>query len=616
MFNLFKQTMNSKASLIEWNPNLNLGLNEFDSAHQMLFRFIHELAKTESGKREAVFDKLRQHALNHCQYEKNVMQKHHIDPEYQQVHLAFHHNYISYLDQMKILIQKGASADFDRIFPFLLNWLTWHISCMDVILTKSLSQPESEWIKQNIKLLKTAGWDALYRELGQKFLEIDELNQRLHRKIAQRKIMESDVALSNAQLHAMINFSNSWEYWEDPDGKIRYTSPSCERITGYPISDFLENPDLIYDIIHPDDRHVMQEHRLNKKVQEKSEHELLYRIIRKDGKVCHVAHHCHVIYGNTNQFLGRRGSIRDRTELQLQAEQLQLAETVFTSVNEAVLVTDQNWKILRVNPSFFKITGKSFEEVQGMDASQLFDNTTERIRHIVELVEEIGFWEGEVLGYRKNGPSFDGWISVYSVKNRDDQLINRVLVLSDISDKKRNEERIYRLAHFDLLTGLPNRALLLDRLQQSILKAKREAHLLALMFVDLDKFKLVNDTLGHYIGDLLLKEVANRLNECIRQSDTAARIGGDEFIILLPIIQSEDDAKKVGEKILERVREDYLLDGNPVQVGVSVGIAIFPVHGNTHEELMTHADAAMYQAKHGGGPSLVSFSELKDKNLL
>lgn len=604
--------MNTITSWIKWNKNLHLGLNDIDLLHAQLFKTVDELKKTNPQKRKQAFDKLRRDALLHYQHEKNMMHLHHIDFEYQQMHLIFHEHYISYIDQIRNRIDDCLMADWEPFLLFLLKWLQWHIITMDSFLAKQILNSDLKLSEQERNHIKAIVSDSVYFELGKKTWKIVELEQQIDNETARRKSVELSFSLSDTRLQALIDFSNSWEYWEEPDGKISYTSPSCEHITGYSAAEFLENPGLIYDIIHPDDRHIMELHQKDKKTHEDFGQELLYRIIQRDGTVRHIAHHCHVVYSRENRFLGRRGSVRDRTDLHEQAEQQRLAETVFTSVNEAVLVTDQAWKILRVNPSFTEITGETFDAVQGKSAFLLFDEVHQQewMQQVTDSVEKTGLWQGEFLGLRKNRHSYDGWISIYSVKNKDKQLINYVLVFSDISERKKNEDKIYKLAHFDLLTGLPNRALLLDRLQQSMLKAKRESHFLALMFVDLDKFKSVNDTLGHYIGDLLLKAVADRLLECVRESDTVARIGGDEFIVLLPIIQLEDDAKKVGRKILECITEDYLLEGNLVQIGVSVGIAIFPIHGNTHEELMTNADAAMYEAKHGSGPSVISFSEL------
>ncbi|MCL1886811.1 MAG: diguanylate cyclase [Betaproteobacteria bacterium] len=598
---------------VEWHENLSLGMDEMDVTHRRLFELFHMLASVESGKTGPVFDDLRRYALYHFQLEEKLMQTHHIDAACQQEHLLFHRCYINYIDQIGNVLREDLAAELDRILIFLLQWLRWHISTMDTLLIKRIREPDSMQVQQEMTMLRAGGFNDVYDELGQEILESAELNKRLEKEISHRKVVELDFALSNARFHAMVNFSQSWEYWEEPDGQIMYTSPSCERITGYTVTEFVENPELIYDIIHPEDRHIMEPHRLNRQMYEDVEQELLYRIIRRDGSINRVGHSCYAVYGDAGRFLGRRGSIRDRNEQYERDEQQRLAETVFTSVNEAVLVTDQHRHILRVNPSFTQITGREFDEVQYQDAANLFEEGEDPVHvlRVTEQMNETGFWQGEILGRHKDGHVFDCWISIYCVHNKDGQLVNYVLVFSDISERKKNEDRIYRLAHFDLLTGLPNRALLLDRLQQGLLKARREASLLAVIFVDLDKFKLVNDTFGHYIGDLLLKEVASRLRECIRESDTAARIGGDEFIILLPTLQSENDAKGIGGKILRQIREDYMLEGNRIHIGVSIGIAIFPVHGNTHEELMTNADAAMYQAKHGHGPSVVSFGELK-----
>lgn len=601
--------MNNPMSSVEWDQSLALNLDEIDAIHRRLFELVHLLTSARDEKAASIFDDLRRYALYHCQREEELMQAHHIDVVDQQMHQMFHHHYISFIDQVGSLINNGHTAKLDPLLFFLLNWLKWHIFAMDTYLAKKIHQPESKDLRQEMTLFETGSSSHIYHEFGQKILKLAELERRLEHEISLRKATELDFALSNARLQAMVNFSYSWEYWEEENGQITYTSPSCERMTGYTAAEFIANPELIYDIIHPEDREIMAAHRLNKQVHEEGEDQLQYRIVRRDGSINRVVHSCHTVYGSAGRFLGRRGSIRDRNEQYEQEEQQRLAETVFTSVNEAVLVTDEKGCVLRVNPSFTKITGRLFDDALKEDVTRFFDDSVApgRLMEIACLLKEDGFWQGEIHGKHKNGDLFDCWISIYCVKNDDDRLMNYVLVFSDISERKKNEERIYRLAHFDLLTGLPNRALLLERLQQGLLKARRDASLLAVMFVDLDKFKLINDTLGHYIGDLLLKSVASRLRESIRESDTAARIGGDEFIVLLPTVHSEEGAQSVGENILKRIREEHMLDGNKVNIGVSIGIAIFPTHGHTHEELMTNADAAMYQAKHGGGPSVVIF---------
>ncbi|HET7833527.1 MAG TPA: GGDEF domain-containing protein, partial [Gallionella sp.] len=170
----------------------------------------------------------------------------------------------------------------------------------------------------------------------------------------------------------------------------------------------------------------------------------------------------------------------------------------------------------------------------------------------------------------------------------------------DISDRKAMEEQVKRLAHFDPLTNLPNRTLFYDRLQQALAIAKRDQTRLALMFTDLDKFKPINDTLGHDVGDLLLREVAQRIQGCLRESDTVGRIGGDEFVVVLPTINSEDDAFQVGEMIRHLLNQPFELAGHTMNISSSTGIAVYPQHGADEKELIRNADAAMYYAKSVG----------------
>lgn len=248
---------------------------------------------------------------------------------------------------------------------------------------------------------------------------------------------------------------------------------------------------------------------------------------------------------------------------------MRLAASVFNTVDEAVMVTSPDNFIVTVNPAFTAITGYSPDEVIGKNP-RMFSAGKHSSAFYQEMWEKLvadGSWQGEICNRRKNGGLYIEWLSINVVRDENGKTTHHVAVFSDISERKAAEEQLHRMAHYDVLTGLPNRTLFTDRLHQALRKAKRDQAHLALMFLDLDKFKPVNDTLGHNIGDLLLTEVAKRLLDCVRESDTAARIGGDEFVVLLSHIEAEQDAISVAEKILHALVQPFELAGHSLHIG-------------------------------------------------
>jgi len=295
--------------------------------------------------------------------------------------------------------------------------------------------------------------------------------------------------------------------------------------------------------------------------------------------------------------LNRELAERERLE-----EGLRLAATVVKTVEEAVLVTDANNLIVSVNPAFTDITGYSPEDVVGKNPRVLASgkHSKEYFKELWGTLLATGSWHGEIWDRRKSGESYVKWLSIKLVRDEDGHLTHHVAVFSDISERKAAEERMQHLAHYDVLTDLPNRALFSDRLQQEIALAKRNKTRMALMFLDLDKFKPVNDTLGHAVGDLMLKEVAKRLLSCVRGSDTVARMGGDEFVVLLPTIETEQDAMLVADKILHALGQPFELAGQSAHISASIGLVVYPEHGSDERALTKNADIAMYYAKGRG----------------
>lgn len=290
---------------------------------------------------------------------------------------------------------------------------------------------------------------------------------------------------------------------------------------------------------------------------------------------------------------------RELLERKRAEEGLRLASTVVKSVEEAVMVTDTDNKIIAVNPAFTAITGYKPEEVTGRNPRMLSSgkHTQEFFKDLWGTLLSTDSWHGEIFDRRKNGEIYVKWLSIRAVRDERGKLSNYVAVFSDITERKATEERMQHLAHYDVLTDLPNRVLFSDRLQQALVQAKRDNIHLALMFLDLDKFKPINDEFGHAVGDVLLKEVAQRLQRCVRGSDTVSRVGGDEFIVLLPAIDAQQDAMQVAEKMRLSLSQPFDLVGQRIFISVSIGVAVYPEHGSDEISLTKSADTAMYCAK-------------------
>ena len=282
--------------------------------------------------------------------------------------------------------------------------------------------------------------------------------------------------------------------------------------------------------------------------------------------------------------------------------ELSRAVRIVESMQEGVMVTDREGRILSVNPAFSEITGYTPGEVIGRDC-RLLDSVPDRGTEQPERREALaatGRWQGESWGRRRNGELYPLWQRIAAVVDRDGSALNYVAVFSDISAFKVSQEELEHLAHHDVLTGLPNRLLFRDRLDHAIQRAQRAGRKLAVLFLDLDRFKHVNDSLGHSAGDQLLREVALRLQSVVRRDDTLARLGGDEFTVLMEGLKEGRDAAVLAEKLLGTLREPFRVHQHELYVSTSIGISVFPQDALTTESLLRNADAAMYRAKDAG----------------
>ncbi len=279
-----------------------------------------------------------------------------------------------------------------------------------------------------------------------------------------------------------------------------------------------------------------------------------------------------------------------------------LMSKVFENAAEGVIITDPNGKILSVNQAFSHFTGYTPAEALGQTPALLKSGRQSDAfyRHMWLTLQNEGQWEGEIWNRRKDGKHYLEWLTITGVKDESGRVSHYVAVFSDITTEKESEERLYHLAHYDLLTELPNRMLYYDRIKQAIVRARRSNRQVGVLFLDLDGFKQVNDELGHHAGDDLLREVARRLTGALRASDTVSRFGGDEFTVCIPDLAPEDDLGRVAQKLIAVVAKPYYLGSNQVKVTTSIGISRFPKDGEDPDQLIGHADMAMYETKKGG----------------
>lgn len=282
--------------------------------------------------------------------------------------------------------------------------------------------------------------------------------------------------------------------------------------------------------------------------------------------------------------------------------EIQLAATVFDASSDAIFITDSDNRIISVNAAFCEITGYSAQEVIGQTPAILNSGRHDAgfYHALWRDLLETGRWNGEVWNRRKNGEIFAELLTINAVSNYRGEISHYVSIFADITEHKQTEEHVRHLAHYDALTNLPNRTLFNDRLGQALINAQRDKGKAAVMFLDLDRFKNINDTLGHGIGDLLLQEVAVRLTGCVRQGDTVSRLGGDEFVVLLPELNDEKDARLVAQKLLNAAAFPIVLEGHELHISASIGISYYPMDGANAEALMKNADVAMYRAKEEG----------------
>ncbi|MBB5018778.1 diguanylate cyclase (GGDEF)-like protein/PAS domain S-box-containing protein [Chitinivorax tropicus] len=319
-----------------------------------------------------------------------------------------------------------------------------------------------------------------------------------------------------------------------------------------------------------------------------------YRWVLARGKV--------TTWDESGQPIRMIGTLTDISDNKRAEEELRLNAKVFEGTGEGILITDRFNRIMSVNAAFSKITGYARDEVIGRNPSMLSSGRhgTDFFRAMWAELKAANYWQGEIYNRRKNGEVFPEWLTISVLRKDNGDISNFIATFSDISERKAQAEHIQFLANFDVLTQLPNRQLFKDRVHTAIATAHRMRSRLALLFIDLDRFKNINDSLGHHVGDTLLQLVAERLKQVVREADTVARMGGDEFVVMLTDLRNGEDAAPIAQKVINIITQPYALNDHDLRLTPSIGISVYPDDGEDFETLVKHADAAMYHAKDSG----------------
>ncbi len=390
-----------------------------------------------------------------------------------------------------------------------------------------------------------------------------------------------------------------WD-WDLESDRV-YFAPAFKTLLGYAPDDPAFDGFQFREALHPADRE-----RAIAAVRASIEHgrpfDAEYRLRRKDGSFVWVHGRGRAFRDAAGKVRYFAGAIADISERRAAEERLRQAATVFENAQEALMITDHRRRIIAVNPAFTAITGYAEDQVTARTPEFLHSSEEDAALHerIWEILQTKGEWRGEIRARRKSGEPFPAWFTVNAVRDERGVVSHYVAAFTDITPVKRFEQQLAHLAHHDPLTGLPNRLLLSARLAHAIERARRERTLLAVLFLDLDHFKRINDRLGHPTGDALLQAVARRLRAALREEDTIARLGGDEFIVLLEGLHEAAAAGRMAEKILRRIAEPFDIVDHGLRVTVSIGVSLFPRDGGDPETLLRNADAAMYRAKDEG----------------
>jgi diguanylate cyclase (GGDEF)-like protein/hemerythrin-like metal-binding protein/PAS domain S-box-containing protein len=624
-------------STIQWSSQLATGITEVDDQHGQLIDMLNALARQRAQganlqQVRILIYELRRYARYHFQVEEDLMTKWPVNERNRQAHLRAHESFVEYLRKAEEMLGASSEDALDHLLAFLVKWLVHHITGVDARMARELAalgmplapvaadsalaigaaveggagkgDAANEPVSIHDALINTVS--ELYDSISVRTLELLDINQRLRDEMQERERAETALRASEERYRALADNGQALIWMTGADGEANYFNRPWLVFTGRRLNTELGRAWL--DGVHPEDLPHCQE-TFRKALEHREKFNVVWRLRRQDGvyrwMVCEGAPR----YGSDGEFCGYVGHCLDITEHRAAEEHQLIAAQVFEAMAEAVMVTNARGIIQRVNRSFTAITGYTEEEIIGRSSRFLssYRHGDDFYEEMWQTLDATGTWSGEEWIRLKNGDVRPMQQSVGVLRSPQGVVTHYVAVLSDMSEIRHAQALAEQLSWRDSLTGLGNRSYFLKQLEQEANRARHEGRMAAVLLLDIDRFRQLNEARGLGVGDVLLVTVSALLVEMLHPDDTVARLQADEFAILLPrLAGSRDEVARAALMVAERLREKLLggiaVNGEPLQPDCSIGVAVFPDSTQkTAEDILRQAELGERQAKAEGG---------------
>ena len=588
--------------IFPWNKNFEVGIELIDLQHKELVKILNKLASHLANLStplilNEVFDELANYADYHFHSEEKIWKTHFKDDIWLSTHEKTHSSFIAEVIRIKDNKDNKSLDDvIHDIVSFLSQWLAYHILDNDKRMAKAVLSLQAGYTLEESKLivddLMSGSMELLINTVLTMYDSLSNRTLALMREKALRKKAEESLRQNEERWKVILEggLENVWDF------EINYDRNNPDKNHSL-IDDFAKNVLKINDnfTIHPSDTRFIEKDFKAHLNGETKNYSNKYRVLYKDNSWSWILSRGKVVNSEMSEKIRIVGTNTDIT-------QRELASIIYKNSSQGMFISDSNNKIISVNPSFNKITGYELEDVIGSNPKILSSKMHDDIfyKEMWSSIVTNNCWSGEIKNKRKNDEIYDISLNINTVFDEKGNIDHYVALFMDITEKKKSDKIISDHSTFDSLTHLYNRDMIKINLEEKIKKTNHSKLIFALLFIDLDHFKDVNDTLGHEMGDLLLIEASNRILSVIRETDFIGRFGGDEFVVILSDLKDITIIEIISNKIIEKLSEAFILGKEKIHISASMGIAIYPSDGSNPAELLSNAEQAMYKAKKNG----------------